>query len=473
MDLNLKMMPINCYKLQTSISQNIFRAYDIRGIVYETLIPDIVYTIGRAFGSQALKDNEKTVIIARDGRISGPELIQALQAGLMDSGCDVIDIGMVPTPVLYFATHLLSARSGIMLTGSHNPPEYNGLKMILAGKTLADQDIQKLYHGIINKDFVTGSGQLKQIQIHDKYIQRITSDIKLSRPLKIVIDAGNGVAGQIAAQLFRQLGCDVIELFCDIDGSFPHHHPDPSDEKNLQDLINTVEQHHADIGLAFDGDGDRLGIITNRGEIILSDRLLLLFAKDILQRHKNAEIIFDVKCSRHLQSYIEQHGGKPLMWKTGHSLIKAKMQETGALLAGEMSGHIFFKERWYGFDDGLYAAARLLEIVAHQKRTSSEIFAELPDSINTPELKLPVTEEKKWAVLDLLKKRAFFIDADINVIDGIRVDYEDGWGLIRASNTTPNLILRFEADSYASLERIQKIFKQQLLNIDEELSLPF
>lgn len=461
------------FNLNNNISPQIFRAYDIRGVVNETLTPDIVYTIGRAFAAEALKSNEKTVIIARDGRLSGPQLMNALQAGLMESGCNVIDIGMVPTPVLYFATHLLSARSGIMLTGSHNPPEYNGLKMILAGKTLADQDIQKLYQRIQNKEFISGKGQSQQIAIDDQYIQRITSDIKLSKQLKIVIDAGNGVAGQIAVQLFKQLGCNVIELFCEIDGNFPHHHPDPSNEDNLHDLMNAVEQHHADIGLAFDGDGDRLGVITNQGEMILPDRLLLLFAKDILQRHKNAQIIFDVKCSRHLMIFIDEHGGKPLMWKTGHSLIKAKMQETGALLAGEMSGHIFFKERWYGFDDGLYAAARLLEIIAHHKKSSHEIFAQLPDSINTPELKLAVTEEKKWALLDSLKKRAFFIDADINVIDGIRVDYEDGWGLIRASNTTPNLILRFEADSYASLERIQKIFKQQLLNVDSELILPF
>jgi phosphomannomutase/phosphoglucomutase len=463
----------NKYIIPNLISPNIFRAYDIRGVVNDTLTAEIVYAIGRAFGSEAQKINEKTVIIARDGRLSGPQLIAALQQGLIDSGCDVIDIGIVPTPILYFATHILPARSGIMLTGSHNPPEYNGLKMILAGKTLADQDIQKLYQRILQQEFVSGAGQAQQININDQYSQRICQDIKLSRPLKIVVDAGNGVAGPIATQLFRALNCEVIELFCDIDGKFPNHHPDPSDEKNLINLIDAVANHHADLGIAFDGDGDRLGIVTNEGEIICPDRLLLLFAKDILQRHKNAEIIFDVKCSRHLTSFINQNGGKPIMWKTGHSLIKAKMQETGALLAGEMSGHIFFKERWYGFDDGIYAAARLLEIFAAQRRTSNDLFNTLPDSINTPELKLAVSDEKKWTLLELLKKHAFFINADINVIDGIRVDYEDGWGLIRVSNTTPNLILRFEADSYAGLERIQKIFRQQLLNIDGDLKLPF
>ncbi len=463
----------NKYIIPNLISPNIFRAYDIRGVVNDTLTAEIVYAIGRAFGSEAQKINEKTVIIARDGRLSGPQLIAALQQGLIDSGCDVIDIGIVPTPILYFATHILPARSGIMLTGSHNPPEYNGLKMILAGKTLAAQDIQKLYQRILQQDFVSGAGQAQQININDQYSQRICQDIKLSRPLKIVVDAGNGVAGPIATQLFRALNCEVIELFCDIDGTFPNHHPDPSDEKNLINLIDAVANHHADLGIAFDGDGDRLGIVTNEGEIICPDRLLLLFAKDILQRHKNAEIIFDVKCSRHLTSFINQNGGKPIMWKTGHSLIKAKMQETGALLAGEMSGHIFFKERWYGFDDGIYAAARLLEIFAAQRRNSNDLFNTLPDSINTPELKLAISDEKKWTLLESLKKHACFINADINVIDGIRVDYEDGWGLIRVSNTTPNLILRFEADSYAGLERIQKIFRQQLLNIDGDLKLPF
>lgn len=464
----------NKFVLPNTVSPNIFRAYDIRGVVNDTLTEEIVYAIGRAFGSEAQQLNEKTVVIARDGRLSGPTLIQALQQGLIDSGCDVIDIGMVPTPLLYFATHLLSARSGIMLTGSHNPSDYNGLKMILAGKTLAELDIQKLYQRIIKKDLITATaGNFQQLHLDDQYIQRICSDIKLSRRLKIIIDAGNGVAGQVAAQLFNALGCEVIELFCDIDGTFPNHHPDPSDEENMQDLIRAVEHHHADIGLAFDGDGDRLGVITNRGEVICPDRLLLLFAKDILRRHKGAEIIFDVKCSRHLTAYITQHGGTPTMWKTGHSLIKAKMQETGALLAGEMSGHIFFKERWYGFDDGLYTAARLLEIVSAQYKTVDDLFNTLPDSINTPELKLAVTDERKWALLDLLKKHASFINADINVIDGIRVDYEDGWGLIRASNTTPNLVLRFEADSYASLERIQTIFRKQLLIIDDSLVLPF
>lgn len=464
---------IDTYATITNISQEIFRAYDIRGVVDDTLTADAIYSIARAFGSEAKFRDVNQICIARDGRLSGPQLICALKQGLIDSGCDVIDIGMTPTPLLYYAAHKLTKGSGIMLTGSHNPPQYNGLKMLLAGETLAENSIQKLYQRIINQQFSQGEGQYFERNIINDYIREISNDITLNRPLKIVIDAGNGVAGAVAPELFKALNCEVIELFCDVDGRFPNHHPDPTHVENLQDLIQAVIQQKADIGLAFDGDGDRLGVVTDQGQIIWPDRQLMLYAQDILSRNVNAEIIFDVKCTRHLVEFIKQNGGKPLMWKTGHSLIKAKMRETGALLAGEMSGHVFFKERWYGFDDGLYTAARLLEIMAKSSQAIDAIFQTLPDSVNTPELKLSVTEEQKWQLIDKLKETAHFPGAEVNAIDGLRVDFDEGWGLIRASNTTPNLILRFEAATDTELLRIQHIFRQQLLAVDDKLELPF
>lgn len=455
------------------ISPEIFRAYDIRGIVDQTLTASTVYAIGRAFGSKAKFHGVSQIAIARDGRLSGPHLTIALKQGLLDSSCDVIDIGMAPTPLLYYAAYNLTAGSGIMLTGSHNPPQYNGLKLLLAGESLAENNIQKIYQRIVNRDYVEGQGNYCEKEVSDDYINEVCNIIKLSRPLKIVIDAGNGVAGAVATKLFRKLNCEVIELFCDVDGTFPNHHPDPTYPENLYDLISAVTENKADVGLAFDGDGDRLGVVTDNGKIIWPDRQLMLYAQDILQRNPAAEIIFDVKCTRHLAEFIKQNGGKPLMWKTGHSLIKAKMRETGALLAGEMSGHVFFKERWYGFDDGIYTAARLLEILSKNPQTSSAIFQVLPDSINTPELKLNVTEKQKWELLEKLKRQAQFPGAEVNTIDGLRVDFDNGWGLIRASNTTPNLVLRFEADTHAELLRIQNLFRQQLLAVDEKLVLPF
>ena len=347
----------------TQVSADIFRAYDIRGIVAKTLTADVVYTIARAIGSQAVALGERQIAIARDGRLSGPELSKALATGLLDAGLTVIDLGAVPTPLLYFAAHTLATQSGVMLTGSHNPPDYNGLKIVLKGETLAAEAIQALYSRIIDQDFVTGKGQWVKEDILPSYIKTITSDIKLSRPLKIVIDCGNGIPGDVAPELYRTLGCEVIELFCEVDGNFPNHHPDPTQLENIQDLIQAVKHHQADLGLAFDGDGDRLGIVTDAGELIWPDRQMMVFAKDIIARNPNATIIFDVKCSNHLRTLIKQLGGQPLMWKTGHSFIKGKMRETEALLAGEMSGHIFFKERWYGFDDGLYAGARPLQFV--------------------------------------------------------------------------------------------------------------
>jgi phosphomannomutase/phosphoglucomutase len=461
------------FAIPDAISPSIFRAYDIRGIVDETLTPDAVYAIGLAIGSAAQAKGEREVIIARDGRLSGPTLIIALSKGLQDSGCAVIDIGAVPTPVLYFAANTLGTSSGVMLTGSHNPPNYNGLKIVLNGETLADKDIYALYERIQARNFTSGNGNVKKIDIVPAYIARIAQDVKLQRPLRVVVDCGNGIAGGVAPQLLRALGCEVIELFCEVDGHFPNHHPDPSVPENLQDLIAAVQKQQADVGLAFDGDGDRLGVVTNCGEIIWPDRQLMLYAIDVLSRHPNAEIIYDVKSTRYLETVIKQHHGRPLMWKTGHSLVKAKLRETGALLAGEMSGHVFFKERWYGFDDGLYTAARLLEILSRNKQSASELFATLPNSINTPELKLPISEEYKFIFMENFKTQARFNGATLTTIDGLRADFANGWGLIRPSNTSPYLILRFEADTQESLAHIQALFREQLLALDKNLALPF
>lgn len=457
----------------SKVPTSIFRAYDIRGIVGEDLTAETVYALGLAIGSLAIEMKQEELVVARDARLSGPELMQAFQKGLLETGCTVIDAGITPTPVLYFATHLLDTNSGIILTGSHNPSNYNGLKIVLKGKTLAEIQIQDLYQRIITKRFHYGTGTLKKAEVINPYIDRIVEDVKLKRPLKVVIDCGNGVTGAVAPQLFKKLGCEVIELFCDVDGRFPNHHPDPSVAKNLQDLIKTVIKEKADMGLAFDGDGDRLGVVTNEGEIIWPDRQMMLFSQDILSRYPNSEIIYDVKCSRHLGDVIAKAGGRPVMWKTGHSILKAKMQEQNAPLAGEMSGHIFFKERWYGFDDGMYAGVRLLEILSQDPRSVSEVFHDLPDSVNTPELKISVPDTEKFALVSKLVATANFPNAEINTIDGLRVDFEDGWGLVRCSNTTPCLTVRFEANTEEALKRIQSQFKQQLLSIDPSLEIPF
>ncbi len=467
--------------IPADIPQRIFRAYDIRGIVDETLTHNIVYAIGLAIGSEAQAQGEKQIIVARDGRLSGPALQAALSRGLQDSGCDVIDIGAVPTPVMYFATFTLQARSGVVITGSHNPPNYNGLKIVIAGKTLAEDKIQNLYRRIVEKDLEKGVGGYSKVAVIDAYIKRVCSDIQLQKNLKVVMDCGNGIAGSTAPALLKALlapaNGELIELYCDVDGTFPNHHPDPSVPDNLRDVIAAVAEHKADIGLAFDGDGDRLGVVTSAGEIIWPDRQLMLFAKDVLARNTGATILYDVKCSKHLASVIQENGGQPLMWKTGHSLVKAKLAESGALLGGEMSGHIFFKERWYGFDDGIYTAARLLEILAtdatQNKRSSSELFATIPDSVNTPELKVNIPEEEKFGYMQRLIAQAKFSNADMITIDGIRVEFADGWGLVRLSNTTPCLVLRFEADDQTALKRIMKLFRTQMLAVDSSLELPF
>jgi phosphomannomutase/phosphoglucomutase len=456
-----------------SIAPEIFKAYDIRGVVGKSLTPDACELIGRAIGTEARALQCTRLAIGRDGRLSGPELALAVARGLQASGVDVIDIGQVATPMLYFATYHLATGSGVMLTGSHNPPDYNGLKMMLAGETLAGEAIQKLKYRIESGDFMSGAGDYSQTDISGAYLDRITSDIKLKRPLGIVVDCGNGVAGAYAPELYRRLGCRVRELFCEVDGRFPNHHPDPSQPENLIDLIAALGDGDEELGLAFDGDGDRLGVVTKAGKIVYPDRQLMLFAADVLTRNPGARIIFDVKSTRNLFPWIRSHGGEPLLWKTGHSLIKAKMRSTGALLAGEMSGHIFFKERWYGFDDGIYAGARLLEYLSAVRESDAE-FAKLPDSVNTPELQLKLKEGENHALIAKLQKTARFDDArEIITVDGLRVEYADGFGLARASNTTPVMVLRFEGDDVKALERIQDDFRRILGAELPGVALPF
>ena len=457
----------------TCVPAEIFRAYDIRGIVEVTLTPAVVRAIGQCLGTLALEAGGTTIAIGRDGRLSGPSLCAALAEGIAASGAHVIDVGMVPTPVTYFAAYHLGCGSAVMLTGSHNPPEYNGIKMVIAGTTLSGDAIQDLRKRIEAGQVASGAGTIGQRDVSDAYVARIASDVKLARAMKIAIDCGNGVTGRLAPELFRQLGCEVAGLFCEIDGRFPNHHPDPSQPKNLADLIAALKSSDAELGLAFDGDGDRLGVVTKDGKIIYPDRQLMLFAQDVLSRNPGATIIYDVKCTRRLGPWIEEHGGVPLIWKTGHSFVKAKLKETGAPLAGEMSGHTFFKERWYGFDDALYVGARLLEIVSREKDASAVLNA-LPDSPSTPELNWKLAEGEPHALIAKLQASAPFPNAErILTIDGVRAEYRDGFGLARASNTTPVIVLRFEADTDAALERIQGEFRAALLALKPGAALPF
>jgi len=460
-------------QLIPALPDSIFRAYDIRGVVGKTLHAETAYWIGRAIGAQSLAQGEPNVSVGRDGRLSGPMLVEQLIKGLADAGCQVSDVGLVPTPALYYAANVLAGKSGVMLTGSHNPSDYNGFKIVIAGDTLANEQIQALLTRIKTEDLPRGAGKVEKVDILPRYHQQIVGDIKLARRLKVVVDCGNGAAGVNAPQLLEALNCEVIPLFCEVDGNFPNHHPDPGKPENLVDLIAKVKETGADIGLAFDGDGDRVGVVTNTGSIVYPDRLLMLFAQDVLARNPGAEIIFDVKCTRRLTPLITEHGGRPRMWKTGHSLIKKKMKETGALLAGEMSGHIFIKERWFGFDDGIYSAARLLEILSNTDLDAETLFAGFPNDISTPEINIDVTDESKFSIIDALQRDADWGKADLTTIDGVRVDYPHGWGLVRASNTTPVLVLRFEADNDAELQRIKAIFHAQLKRVAPDLQLPF
>jgi phosphomannomutase/phosphoglucomutase len=457
----------------TTLPAEIFKAYDIRGIVGKTLTAPIVEIIGRSIGSELLERGRDTICIGRDGRLSGPELSAALAKGLRAAGVNVIDIGRVATPMLYFAAHHFDTMSGAMLTGSHNPPQYNGIKIMLAGETLSGESIAALRARAEAGKLASGAGSYREENIAAHYLERIIGGIKLARPMKIAVDCGNGVAGATAPELYRRLGCTVEELFCDVDGNFPNHHPDPSVPENLKDLVAALQKGDAEVGLAFDGDGDRLGVVTRRGDIIFPDRQLMMFAADVLDRNKGATIIYDVKSTRNLKPWIEQHGGKPLLWKTGHSFIKAKLKETGAALAGEMSGHVFFKERWYGFDDGMYAGARMLEILSRSNDPSAALHA-LPDAICTPELQIKLGEGENYALIAELQKSARFEGADeVNTIDGLRVEYADGFGLARSSNTTPVIVLRFEADNEAALKRIQADFRRVILAAKPDAQLPY
>lgn len=445
-----------------NIARDIFKAYDIRGIVGKTLTDEAAYLIGKAIAAKAAEKGITRIALGRDGRLSGPELMEHIRRGFTDSGINVLNVGMVATPMLYFAAVNECGGSGVMITGSHNPPDYNGFKMMLGGDTLAGEAIQELL-SIIEKDGFAAAGKQGSVtekDISGEYLKHITGHIRLKRPMNIAIDAGNGVGGAFAGKLYKGLGNEVTELFCDVDGTFPNHHPDPSKPKNLQDLIAALKNGDAEIGLAFDGDADRLGVVTKDGNIIYPDRQLMLFAQDVLNRNPGAKVIFDVKSTRLLAPWIKEHGGKAIMEKTGHSFIKSAMKETGAPVAGEMSGHIFFKERWFGFDDGLYAGARLLEILSASDNPS-EVLNNLPQSISTPELNIALPEGSNGhQVIDELAAKAEFEGAtEIITIDGLRVEFPDGFGLMRASNTTPILVLRFEADTQEAIERIQNQFK--------------
>lgn len=459
----------------TQVPASIFRAYDIRGIVDDSLSEANVTRIGQAIGSAARARGESTLVVARDGRLSGPRLQAALMQGLTQAGCDVIDISMVPTPVLYYATHVLEgAASGVMVTGSHNPPDYNGFKIVLGGETLSGEAITALHTRLATGELSEGQGGIRQEDVREAYLARILGDVRVERPLKAVVDCGNGVAGELGPQLIERLGVETIPLYAEIDGTFPNHHPDPGKPENLVDLVRRVRETGADIGLAFDGDGDRLGVVTPTGELIYPDRLMMAFAEALLEESPGARVIFDVKCTGNLAKVIEAAGGTPEMWRTGHSLIKARMKETGAALAGEMSGHIFFQQRWYGFDDGLYGAARLLELLSRQAADADAFFARYPQDLGTPELNITVTDENKFALVSQLAREGDFGDDGVKTtLDGIRVDYPDGWGLCRASNTTPVLVLRFEGKSEAALARIQGRFGAALKAIAPELALPF
>ncbi|WEF35947.1 phosphomannomutase/phosphoglucomutase [Pseudoduganella chitinolytica] len=458
-----------------SLSKSIFKAYDIRGIIDKTLDAGIARKIGHAFGLAAAARGEKSVVIGRDGRLSGPALAAALAEGLQSAGVDVIDLGVVATPMVYFGTNVLDTKSGIMVTGSHNPPDYNGFKMVLAGEAIYGDAITGLYESIGRDEgkFAAQPGAYRTHDIRAAYLERIIGDVKVVRPIKIAVDCGNGVAGAFAGDLYRGMGCEVIELFCEVDGNFPNHHPDPAHPENLQDLIRCLQETDAEIGLAFDGDGDRLGLVTKDGQIIYPDRQMMLFAAEVLARNPGEQILYDVKCTRHLAPYIEQAGGKPLMYKTGHSLVKAKLKETGAPLGGEMSGHIFFKDRWYGFDDGLYAGARMLEILTKEQDPSALLNA-LPQSDSTPELHLHLQEGENFTLMDKLRSDATFPgNRQIITIDGLRVEYEDGFGLARSSNTTPVIVMRFEAETPEALARIQGQFRDVILAAKPDAELPF
>jgi phosphomannomutase len=455
------------------VERSVFRAYDIRGIIGQQLDEDAFYSIGKALSCRLSVLGRAKIFLARDGRLTSKSLASALKQGLLDSGIDVVDLGEIPTPMMYFATFHTGIDSGLMVTGSHNPANYNGIKMVLAGTTLAHGDIDAIYDLVTSCAVTTGQGASVNLDVRDDYTNRILTDIKLKRRLKVVVDGGNGIAGPFATRVLRELGCDVVPLYCEVDGRFPNHHPDPSVEANLTDLKQLVITSQADIGLAFDGDADRLGVVTERGDVIWPDRLMMLYAEDVLRRNPGSTIVFDVKCSAHLAQVIEQAGGVARMSPTGHSLVKRIMKEEQASLAGEMSGHIFFKDRWYGFDDAIYSACRLLEIVSQSHLTVGEQFDSVPNSVNTPEIQMPIDDERKFVFMRHFFEMARFDDARIITIDGLRVEFDRGWGLLRASNTLPCLVARFEAEDETSLLSIMDIFKSQIRAVDPNFELSF
>lgn len=459
--------------VKKKIVKDVFRAYDIRGVIDEKFDEHAFYTIGKAVSLRLEELQRKEIFLACDGRLTSPSLAAALKAGLLDSGIDVIDLGAVPTPVMYYAIHTKGIDSGLMVTGSHNPSNYNGIKLVLVGKTLVQSDMDILYSFVQNQNFRKGTGKSSTLSVVDSYQARVTESLNLQRPLKVVVDCGNGISGNIVPAVLKQLGCEVIPLYCEIDGTFPNHHPDPTEEKNLVDLKKLVLETQADLGLAFDGDGDRLGVVTNKAQVIWPDRLIMYYSRDILKRLPGEPIVFDVKCSSLLAKEIEKAGGVPKMCPTGHSIVKSIMKSTNAPLAGEMSGHLFFKDGWYGFDDALYSACRLLQLVSQSHLSISQQFDSIPDSINTPEIKIPVSEDMKFSIMQQFLDNADFSDAVMLRIDGLRVEFDQGFGLLRASNTTPCLVARFEAKDIESLETIKQRFKSELLKVDKTIAVPF
>jgi phosphomannomutase/phosphoglucomutase len=473
LDLNEEEAVPDASDRESDLPDHIFRAYDIRGHADGELSDKMISEIGRAIGSAAGEMGEQTLVVGCDGRVSSPRIKSTLIRALMESGRDVIDIDLVPTPLLYFATRHLNCKSGVMVTGSHNPAEYNGLKIVLNQQTIAAGGIQQLRERILDQDFSKGNGRMIREDIVPAYIEEVLHDIAIAVPLKIVIDAGNGATSRIAPSLFEDLGCEVVPLYCELDGNFPNHPPDTSNEDNLADLARVVQEQGADFGVAFDGDGDRLAVVSPSGRIVRSDVLMMIYAQDVVSRNPGADVVFDVKCSRNLSELISRHGGRPVLWKTGHAFMKEKMAETGALLGGEFSGHMFFGERWYGFDDGMYAAGRLAEILSTHGDSLDVSLAAFPETVNTPEILIPVADEDKFPLMEKIISNADFSSGKINTMDGIRVDFANGWGLLRASNTGPALTARFEADSAESLEAIQSEFRAQIALVDPDLELNF
>ena len=445
-----------------SVPRHIFREYDIRGKVADELTAEVVALVGQAFGNVCVSQKTDTVLVAGDVRLTTESLRHALTNGLRLGGVNVLDLGVAPTPVLYFATEHFQHSAGIVITGSHNPPEFNGLKFVLNYIPFAGADLQSLYETIQTQILEKGTGSLQSADVIESYVSRVREDVNVQRLVRIGIDCGNGVTGVVAPRLFEELGCEVHAIHSDPDGTFPNHHPDPVKPENLKDLIELVQSRKLDVGIAFDGDGDRLGVVARNGEIVSADVLMSYFAQDIVQHHPGAKFIFDVKCGSILASRIESLGGIPVMWKTGHTNIKQKIRELGSPLGGEFSGHICFADRWYGFDDALYSAARLIELISQNKENLEDILGTGPVRFSTPEIEISTTDDRKFKIIDDLRERGTFGDGKVLTVDGLRVDYEDSWGLIRASNTTPNLTMRFEATSDTALERVKSTFLSQL-----------